>query len=102
MSKDRTTEILNYLSAMAREFGEQRQELKEFRQEFNEFRAETNTRLERVDQRLDGMERQFKVFKIEQRQVERHLFGIFEAGITTKQKIDDLQDRVTLLEGEKT
>jgi septation ring formation regulator EzrA len=106
MSKDRTAEILRYVSAMAREFGEHRQEMKEFRQEFNElrqefneFRKETNSRLDRVDKRLDGLEDQFQVFKVEQRQAERHLLLIVEAGVTTKERVDDLQHRVASLEG---
>ncbi len=105
MSKDRTSEILRYVSAMAREFGEHRQEMKEFRQEFKEFRDETNSRLERVEQRLDrvdkrleGMEDQFQVFKVEQRQAERHLLHILESGVTTKERVDDLQNRVASLE----
>jgi len=97
MSKDRTTEILRYVSAMAREFGEHRQEMKEFRREFNEFRGETNSRLERVERRLDGLEDQFKVFKVEQRQAERHLLHILESGVTTKERVDDLHNRVAAL-----
>jgi predicted nucleic acid-binding Zn-ribbon protein len=119
VSEDRTAEILRYISAMAQDFGHHRQEMMhfrqemlhfrqemtgfkqdmtEFRQEFNEFREETNARLERVDKRLDGLEDQFKVFKVEQRQAERHLLFILEAGVTTKEKVDDLQNRVTSLE----
>ncbi|HEV3470905.1 MAG TPA: hypothetical protein VG148_16395 [Pyrinomonadaceae bacterium] len=98
MSKDRTAEILRYVSAMARDFGEHRQEMKEFRQEFNESREETNARLDRVDKRLDGLEGQFTVFKVEQRQAERHLLHILESGVTTKERVDDLQNRVAALE----
>lgn len=92
MSKDRTAEILRYVSAIAREVGEHRQETKQFKQEFNEFREETNARLERVERRLGGVDErldvlldQFAVFKVEQRQAERHLLHILEAGVTTKE-----------------
>jgi uncharacterized coiled-coil DUF342 family protein len=98
MSADRTAEILNYVSAMAREFGQHRQEMKQFReemtefneemtkfrQEFDEFRRETHARLDRVDRRLDGLEDQFKVFKVERRLAERHLLHILEAGSRPK------------------
>jgi hypothetical protein len=98
MSEDRAAEILRYISAMAQEFGEHRQEMKQFRQEFNQSREEANTRLDRVDRRLDGLEDQFTVFKVEQRQAERHLLHILEAGVTTRERVDDLQNRVMSLE----
>lgn len=92
MSEDRTTQMLNYLSAISREVGE-------FRQEFNQFRNETNERLDRIERRFGGLEDQFTVFKVEQRQAERHLLYILEAGVTTRERVDDLQSRVMSLEG---
>ena len=63
MSTDRTTEMLNYLSAISRDVGELREEINTvrnevniFRTEVNVFRTETNARLDRIEreQQLQG------------------------------------------------
>ncbi|MDQ1558666.1 MAG: hypothetical protein QOD32_1726 [Pyrinomonadaceae bacterium] len=80
MSTDRTTEILNYLSAISREVGE-------LRTEMNARFSEVNTRLERIEreQRLQG----------------RRLDRIESLVLTTRADIDELQERVDALEGKQ-
>jgi chromosome segregation ATPase len=73
MSTDRTTEILNYLSAISREVGE--------------MRTEINGRLDRIDreQRLQGQ----RLDRIE---------GML---LTMRADVGELQDRVTVLESKQ-
>jgi chromosome segregation ATPase len=73
MSTDRTTEILNYLSAISREVGE--------------MRTEINGRLERIEreQRLQGQ----RLDRIE---------GML---LTMRADVGELQDRVTGLESKQ-
>ncbi|HEV2880002.1 MAG TPA: hypothetical protein VGX24_01750 [Pyrinomonadaceae bacterium] len=78
MSTDRTTEILNYLSALSREVGE-------LRTEMNARFSEVNTRLERIEREL--------------RQHGRRLDRIESLVLTTRADIDELQERVDVLEG---
>jgi len=87
MSTDRSSEILNYLSAMSRDVGE-------FRQEFRQFREETNTRLEKIEQRLEKVER-------EQRQTVQFINRVAGSLLMFRSDIDELQDRVTGLEGKR-
>ena len=84
MSTDRFTEILNYLSAMSRDFGE-------FRQEFRQFREETNARFERVEGQLETL-------RSEQRQTVRLISRVMGALQIFRSDIDELDDRVTALE----
>ncbi len=88
MSEERTAQMLNYLSAISREVGE-------FRQEFNQFRQEANTR-------LAALEEQFKIFKLEQRQMSQTLSRAIAVLVATNADVGELQDRVTLLEGKGT
>jgi predicted nuclease with TOPRIM domain len=80
MSTDRTTEILNYLSAISREVGE-------LRTEMNTRFSEVNTRLERIEREL--------------RQHGRRLDRIESLVLTTRADIDELQERVDTLEGKQ-
>lgn len=80
MSTDRTTEILNYLSAMSREIGE-------FRQEVSVFRIEINARLERIER--------------EQRQHTQRLDRIEGLLLITRGDVGELQDRVAALESKQ-
>jgi predicted nuclease with TOPRIM domain len=80
MSTDRTTEILNYLSAISREVGE-------LRSEMNARFSEVNTRLERIEREL--------------RQHGRRLDRIESLVLTTRADIDELQERVDALEGKQ-
>lgn len=106
MSTDRTTEILNYLSAISREVGELRTgmnslrtevselrtEVNDLRTEVNDLRTEMNARFAEVNTRLDGIERQQR---LQGRRLER-VEGLMQ---TTRADIDELQDRVDTLEG---
>lgn len=85
MSTDRTTEIINYLSAISREVGALRTEVKSLRTEVSELRTEMNARFDRVEsaQRLQG------------RRLER-VEGLMQ---TARADIEELQDRVDTLEG---
>ncbi len=84
MSSDRTTEILNYLSAISREVGEMRTEMNNRINELSARLDETNTRLLHIER--------------EQRQFGRRLDRIEGFLLTTKADIGDLQDRVAALE----
>lgn len=70
MSTDRTTEMLNYLSAISREVGE--------------MRTEMNKRLDRIER--------------EQRLQVQRLDRIEGLLLTTRADVGELQDRVTVLE----
>lgn len=99
MSEDRTAEILRYVSAMARDFGEHRQEMKEFRQEFNGLRQEFNQFRGETNARFESLEQQFQVFKREQRQLSQLVNRVVSAVLAVSTDVDELQDRLTLLEG---
>lgn len=96
MSTDRLTEILNYLTAMSRDVGEFRQE---FRQEIKQFREETNARFDKIEQRLDKIEQRLDKVEREYRQTSQLLNRVGGSLIMTRADIDELQDRVTALEG---
>jgi septation ring formation regulator EzrA len=85
MSTDRTTEILNYLSAISREVGE-------LRTDMNARFSEVNTRLERLEAEVTRIGR-------EQRLQGRRLDRIESLLLTTRADIDELQERVDTLEG---
>jgi BMFP domain-containing protein YqiC len=77
MSTDRTTEILNYLSAISREVGE--------------LRTEMNARFDHLEGEVARIGR-------EQRLQGRRLDRIESLVLTTRADIDELQDRVEVLE----
>jgi predicted nuclease with TOPRIM domain len=81
MSSDRTTEILNYLSAISREMGE--------------FRAEVNVRFSEVNARLDRIERELRVLT---RRLDRVEGAVLKIGAD----VDELDERVEALEGKRT
>jgi hypothetical protein len=80
MSADRTTEILNYLSAISRDVGE--------------LRTEMNARFDRLEAEVTRIGR-------EQRLQGRRLDRIEGLVLTTRGDIDELQDRVDTLEGKQ-
>jgi chromosome segregation ATPase len=88
MSADRTTEILNYLSAIARDIGG--------------FRADTNARLERLETRLESLETETRGGVEAVRTDIRHLSRKLE--VTTQDLMDmrtnlrDMEHRVEALE----
>ena len=94
MSTDRTTEILNYLSAISREVGELRTEMSSLRAEMNARFSEVNTRLERIETEVTRMGREL-------RQQGRRLDRIESLVLTTRADIDELQERVDALEGKQ-
>jgi hypothetical protein len=84
MSADRTTEILNYLSAISREVGE--------------IRVEMNTRFSELTTRLDRIESEVARIGREQRLQGRRLDRIEGLVLTTRGDVDELQDRMGVLE----
>ena len=87
MSADRTTEILNYLSAISREVCE--------------LRAEMNTRHEELTARLDRIEGEVVRIGREQRLQGRRLDRIEGLLLTTRGDVGELQDRVDALESKQ-
>ncbi len=87
MSTDRLTEILNYLSAISREVGE-------LRAEMNARFTETNGRLERVENEVARLGRELRLQG-------RRLDRIEAAVLTTRSEVDELQERVDVLEGKQ-
>jgi hypothetical protein len=92
MSTDRTTEIINYLSAISREVGE-------LRTEINARFSEVNTRLSEQSTRLDRIETEVTRIGREQRLQGRLLDRIGSVVLTARADIEELQDRVDTLEG---
>jgi chromosome segregation ATPase len=95
MSTDRTTEILNYLSAISREVGELRTGMNSLRTEVSQLRTEvTQLRTEvsqlrtEVNTRLDRIER-----------AQRLLNRMGSVVLETRADVEELQDRVDTLEG---
>lgn len=109
MSTDRTTEILNYLSAISREVGEMRTEIKELRAEMNTRFEQVDARFEQVDARFAEVHAQIKDVNTRLDRVERgqRLQGRRLARVeglvsTTRTDVDELLDRVEVLEGKQT
>jgi chromosome segregation ATPase len=88
MSTDRTSEILNYLSAISREVGELRTEMNNVRTEMKNLRTEMNARFDRIEreQRLQGQ----RLDRIE---------GML---LIMRGDVSELQDRVTALESKQS
>jgi predicted nuclease with TOPRIM domain len=95
MSTDRTTEILNYLSAISREVGELRTDVKDLRTEVGELRTEMNARFAEVNTRLDRVETEVSRLGREQRLFNR----IGSTMLETRADIEELHERVDALEG---
>jgi len=87
MSTDRTTEILNYLSAISREVGE-------LRTEMNSLRADMNARLDRLEAEVTRIGR-------EQRLQGQRLDRIEGMLLIMRGDVSELQDRVDSLEGKQ-
>jgi len=87
MSADRTTEILNYLSAISRDVGELRAEL-------NNLRSEMNARFDRIESEVTRIGR-------EQRLQGHRLDRIEGLLLTTRGDVGELQDRVNALESKQ-
>lgn len=94
MSTDRTTEILNYLSAISREVGA-------FRTETKEHFDRVDKRLDSIEGRLDSVEGRLERIEREQRLQGRRLDRIEGLLLTTSADVGELQDRVSVLEGKQ-
>jgi predicted nuclease with TOPRIM domain len=90
MSTDRTTEILNYLTAISRDVGELRAEVKQLSAQFTQLEA----RFEQMEARFGRMER-------EQRQHGQRFDRMAGTVLTMRADIEELQDRVAELEGKQ-
>jgi chromosome segregation ATPase len=85
MSTDRTTEILNYLSAMSRDIGEFRQETKARFDRIEARLDKIEARLDRIEARLDEIEARLDALESEMKQVkEGHASVRTEVQILTK------------------
>jgi hypothetical protein len=87
MSADRTTEILNYLSAISRDVGE-------LRTEMNGIRADMNARFDRLEAEVTRIGR-------EQRLQGQRLDRIEGMLLIMRGDVSELQDRVDTLEGKQ-
>ena len=101
MSTDRTTEILNYLSAISREVGEFRQEtrtaIEEIRAEQNSLRAELGEmRAEQVNLRTE-----LNAVRADTRLLVKQLDRIGAVVLENRADIRDVEDRLTILEGKQ-
>ncbi|HEY0097543.1 MAG TPA: hypothetical protein VGB76_01205 [Pyrinomonadaceae bacterium] len=88
MSTDRTTEILNYLSAISRDVGELRTEVHSLRDEMSARFSEVNTRMDRIETEVTRLGRE-----------QRLLNRIGSVMLETRADIEELQERVDVLEG---
>lgn len=94
MSQDRTTEILNYLTAISRDVGELRAEVKQLDKRLEQIEArvaQIETRVEMMDGRLERIER-------EQKRQGRRLERIEGWTQMARAGIEDLQERMLELE----
>lgn len=82
MSNDRTTEILNYLSAISREVGDMRTEMKA---RFQSIETEMKTRFQSIEADIKEIKYDFRIV----REDLRH----------SRKEIEELKDRVEVLEG---
>lgn len=85
MSADRTTEILNYLSAISRDVGA--------------FRAETQTRFDRLEGRLKDVETDVREMRGEVRVIASRLDRLEARVLESRADARDLAARVVVLEG---
>ena len=84
MSTDRTTEILNLLSAMSREIGA--------------FRAEVNARFDKLEARVADLETDVREIRADIRKMNRH-FGVFAKDFVELRAYQlDLEARTEVLE----
>jgi septal ring factor EnvC (AmiA/AmiB activator) len=102
MSTDRFTEIINYLSAMSRDFGEFRQEFRQFREETNARFEKLESRMEKIELRLDKMELRLDRVEHEQRQTAQLINRIAGGLFTFRADLDELQARLFQLENKGT
>jgi predicted nuclease with TOPRIM domain len=98
MSTDRTTEILNYLSAISREVGELRTEMREMRAELNSLRAELGeVRAEQSKLRAD-----LDAVRADVRTIIKRFDRMEAVVLENRADIRDVEDRVAVLEGKQS
>ncbi len=84
MSTDRTTEMLNYLSAISREVGE--------------MRVEMNARLDRLEIRLDHIESRFDKLEADVKEIRRDIKLLREDAHRLRLDHEETKERVAALE----
>jgi chromosome segregation ATPase len=98
MSNDRTTEILNYLTAISRDVGELRRDVGELRVEVKQI----NTRLDQIESRLTQLEARLTSIEREQRLQGKRLDRIEGISLIMRSDVSELQDRVSDFESKQT
>ncbi len=101
MSSDQQAQILKYVSAMAREVGEFRQEFYSFRDDMNAFRGETNARLTNIEGRLTGVESRLVGIEQEQRRTRKDINLVSTVLLDSRGETEELRERVEVLEEKK-
>ncbi|MFL6211868.1 MAG: hypothetical protein ACJ74W_23685 [Pyrinomonadaceae bacterium] len=111
MSTDRTTEILNYLTAISRDVGELRTEVKQLGTQLaqiNERLTQVEARLDQVETRLEQLETRFeqmdaRLGRMEraQRQHGQRFDRMVGTVLTMRADVEELQDRVAELEAKQ-
>ena len=97
MSNDRTTEILNYLTAISRDVGELRRDVGELRADVKQI----NTRLEQLEARTEKIEARLTSIEREQRLQGQRLDRIEGMLLIMRGDVSELQDRVSALESKQ-
>lgn len=91
MSTDRTTEILNYLSAISREVGELRTEMREMRAAIDGIQVEQN-----------NLRTELNAVRADVRMIIKQLDRIGAVVLENRADIRDVEDRVAVLEGKQS
>ncbi|HEX8472491.1 MAG TPA: hypothetical protein VF666_00520 [Pyrinomonadaceae bacterium] len=73
MSSDRFTEIINYLSAMSREFGEMRAEIRDLRKEMHAKLDEVRGDIRHLARKVDIMNQDLLDLRASQRDLESRM-----------------------------
>ena len=73
MSSDRFTEIINYLSAMSREFGEMRAEIRDLRKEMHAKSDEVRGDIRHLARKVDIMNQDLLDLRASQRDLESRM-----------------------------
>ncbi len=105
MSTDRTTEIINYLSAISREVGELRTEMREMRVEQNSFRTElTAVHAELVEVRSEQskLRADLDLVREDLRTLIKRFDRMGAIALENRADIRDVEDRVAVLEGKQS
>ncbi len=88
MSTDRTTEILNYLSAISREVGE--------------FRQEMRAAIDGIHVEQNNLRTELNAVRADTRMIIKQLDRIGAVVLENRADIRDVEDRVAVLEGKQS